>query len=358
MNDFLMDVLGFFIGALFFSIPIYAIVKFILVIFDFKKRINKIFDAIVEFFGVFGLTFLFFLFEFQTENNCCFRSAAFSPEHRESILVVIVFCMLVFYITQNRKQIAPPLLELLYNTILVLGVTLNIILFFHIEELVNIGNLTIACFFLIRLIQNYKLIKKSIDLEVATDSKINGMAMFILKQNVWIQYPMLLILCVPILVLIESFLLLIGQQPDSMIKVFTETYKHGFSQWDYKCDNIDCGGHYLCSVAALGHPRIVKPIRYGHRHGGVIICNRQLLISNAFEEVIQDRFPKIHSIIRRHYDKVGEQVRSHYHLFSIAWISDLVYILMKPLEWVFLITLYLVERHPESKIASQYIKKI
>ena len=32
------------------------------------------------------------------------------------------------------------------------------------------------------------------------------------------------------------------------------------------------------------------------------------------------------------------------------WIADLVYLLMKPLEWFFVIVLYLTEVHPEDRI--------
>ena len=38
-----------------------------------------------------------------------------------------------------------------------------------------------------------------------------------------------------------------------------------------------------------------------------------------------------------------------------AFAADVVYILMKPLEWVFVIALYLIEEKPEDKIASQYL---
>ena len=34
--------------------------------------------------------------------------------------------------------------------------------------------------------------------------------------------------------------------------------------------------------------------------------------------------------------------------------ADIVYILMKPLEWAFLIFLYLVDLHPEERIGRQY----
>ena len=34
---------------------------------------------------------------------------------------------------------------------------------------------------------------------------------------------------------------------------------------------------------------------------------------------------------------------------------DVIYYLMKPLEWIFLLVLYLVDRKPENRIALQYI---
>ncbi len=37
--------------------------------------------------------------------------------------------------------------------------------------------------------------------------------------------------------------------------------------------------------------------------------------------------------------------------------ADLIYFLMKPLEWLFLIVLYLVDANPENRIALQYTGK-
>ncbi|GAO42672.1 hypothetical protein FPE01S_01_16870 [Flavihumibacter petaseus NBRC 106054] len=152
-------------------------------------------------------------------------------------------------------------------------------------------------------------------------------------------------------------LLLFGQQPDSFIRAFTDTYKHGLSQWDYQCDNVECGGHYLCSVAAKGHPGIVKPVRRGVRNGNPILCNRQLLISNAFEELIQEKLPFLHRPIRHHYNKVGDVIHRYYGIFNIRVVADIVYILMKPLEWLFLLTLYTFDRKPENRIARQYLSR-
>ena len=123
------------------------------------------------------------------------------------------------------------------------------------------------------------------------------------------------------------------------------------------CDNVQCGGHYLCSVAANGHKEVVKPVRLGERNGGKIICNRQLLIANAFEELLQDKVPFIHQFIRKNYNKVGNLIHRHYGLFNNKYFSDFIYLLMKPLEWFFLAVLYCFDHNPENRIAKQYLSQ-
>jgi hypothetical protein len=108
-------------------------------------------------------------------------------------------------------------------------------------------------------------------------------------------------------------------------------------------------------VAAKGHKKIVKPLRFGIRNGGKIICNRQLLISNAFEDLMQEKFPSLHKVIRKHYNKVGHFIHQHYNIFNIKIISDFIYLVMKPFEWFFLLILYTFDTKPENRIAKQYI---
>lgn len=110
-------------------------------------------------------------------------------------------------------------------------------------------------------------------------------------------------------------------------------------------------GHYLCTVAAGGHRKVVKPIRFGMRRGDRIIVNRQLCIANAFEELIRERLPRFHRRVRRFYDSHGYPVS---RLITEPWKADVVYLMMKPLEWVFLMVLYLVDAKPEERIARQY----
>jgi hypothetical protein len=110
-------------------------------------------------------------------------------------------------------------------------------------------------------------------------------------------------------------------------------------------------------VAAKGHPTLVKPFRTGVRAGKQIKCNRQLLVSNAFEELLEQRHPVLHRLIRSEYNRVGNLVHRYYGVFDKVWVADIIYLLMKPLEGIFIVVLYLCDRHPENRIAQQYLRR-
>lgn len=157
----------------------------------------------------------------------------------------------------------------------------------------------------------------------------------------------------PLLGILIGFLILFGQTPDAVIKAFTETSDWNLSQ-RVAPQNIYYDEHYLCTVAAGGHKRIVKPKRLGVRHGHQVIVNRQLCVANAFEQVLEERTPAFHRAVRRFYDTYGFPVA---RLIHSKYTADLIYFLMKPLEWIFLIVLYLTDANPESRIAIQYTGK-
>lgn len=162
------------------------------------------------------------------------------------------------------------------------------------------------------------------------------------------------LLALPTLALVVLILMLFGQQPDSMIKAWTNTADWAFSQ-KIPPQNLIIDEHYLCTVAAGGHEKVVKPQRMGVRHGHPVIVNRQLCIANAFEQVLEEKTPRFHRFLRRNYDRYGYPFAKH---IKKKWAMDLIYYLMKPLEWIFLLVLYLVDRKPENRIAMQYIKPI
>lgn len=157
----------------------------------------------------------------------------------------------------------------------------------------------------------------------------------------------------PVLGILTIILLLFGQQPDSVILAFTKT-----SDWilsgEIAPPPVAYDTHYLCTVSLRGHKKLVKPTRYGLRRGEKIVVNRQLCVANAFEQLIEERTPRFHRAVRKFYDTYGYPISKH---INNAWSADVVYILMKPLEWIFVFVLYLCDERPEDRICSQYLSK-
>lgn len=156
----------------------------------------------------------------------------------------------------------------------------------------------------------------------------------------------------PLLGILIAILVLFGQAPDSVIRAWTETSGWNLSR-RVAPQNVHYDEHYLCTVAAGGHRKIVKPLRLGMRHGHEVIVNRQLCVANAFEQVLEERTPRFHRALRNFYDKYGFPVA---RCIRSPYAADLIYYLMKPLEWFFLAVLYLTDVHPEDRIAVQYMK--
>ena len=158
------------------------------------------------------------------------------------------------------------------------------------------------------------------------------------------------LLILPVILVFEVIYIILGQGADGFIKAFTETADWTFSQ-QTPPPPVDYEGHYLCTVAAGGHRKVVKPLRFGIRRGERIVVNRQLLIANAFEDMIKERFPGFHRSVRSFYDKHGYPISRH---ITTQLRADIVYILMKPLELIFITALYLFDTEPENRIAVQY----
>lgn len=153
-----------------------------------------------------------------------------------------------------------------------------------------------------------------------------------------------------VIALIEVVFVLLGQGLDAPIKAFTDTADWTFSK-QTPPPPVDYDGHYLCTVAAGGHRRVVKPIRLGTRRNETIVVNRQLCIANAFEELIQEKTPRFHKKLRDFYDTHGYPLSRK---ITTPTRADFIYIIMKPLEWIFLIVLYAFDLRPEQRISRQY----
>ena len=156
---------------------------------------------------------------------------------------------------------------------------------------------------------------------------------------------------VPVLGILVMLLCLFGQQPDGMILAFTQTSDWILSK-EIAPPPVAYDTHYLCTVSLRGHRKLVKPIRYGIRRGEKIVVNRQLCVANAFEQLMEERWPRFHRAVRTFYDTYGYPISRH---INHALIADVVYLLMKPLEWIFVAVLYLFDENPETRIHRQYL---
>lgn len=278
-----------------------------------------------------------------------------SPIWISSIPTVVFLCLigiagyLVLAFTRAKKT--PPLVTVLAISALYIGVFECVIWSIQVYK---------EAFLLIVLPINSIIISARLIREKAFEFKDegneepqnnSGLVGWINRELGSGRFPVwALVLAFPLLGAAIGILVLFGQSPDNIIKGYTETADWTFSQ---QIAPPGYDNHYLCTVAAQGHKRLVKPQRIGVRHGRKTIVNRQLCIANAFEQVSEERTPKLHKAIRSFYDDHGFPLSK---LIKTKATADFVYIVMKPLEWFFLITLYLFTANPEERISRQYRK--
>lgn len=279
--------------------------------------------------------------------------------------VITAFFSYVFLRIRNIKK-TPPLLAVFSISGLYLGIAISVLWLVQVWG-INGFNLFLGLLALNFLLILIKVIKEVITMwnepiegtgEIESVSENMGASSWRIKFNAILQnsknWPLLaFITLLPLLGFVMICLILFGRGSESIYKVWTETADWNLSQ-KVAPPNEFYDQHYLCTVAAGGHPKIVKPLRLGTRGDRTIIVNRQLCIANAFEQVLEERLPRIHKRIRNFYDAYGYPISRH---INSAWSADVVYILMKPLEWIFLIILYLTDINPESRIAKQYVYK-
>ena len=350
--------------VLFLPLGLVYLLVFVFVIADFIYYVTSGRRKVVLKWPVMGYIVVLFtglmpLFsDLGVTNDCCGGWAFLSPSHRLSVYVVLALGTYAYFYCAHRTKLASPVMEIIVNCLLLTEVVLYIFFCIQMDEtwLWLICPLPAILLFVMILAKNHQRVMEEIEREPPLSA--NGVVQFcwfLLQQKAWTKFPALLVLCLPLLVCVAAILLLFGQKPDSLVRAFTDTYKQGLSQLDIDCNKVVCGGHFLCTIAAKGHPGLVRPVRAGIRGGAPIKCSRQLLIANAFEEWLEQHMPALHRPVRRLYDHVGSCLHRHYGVFDRKWVSDLVYLLMKPLEWIFLLTLYMVDRRPENRIAQQYM---
>lgn len=281
----------------------------------------------------------------------------FNPEFKVGAIVIVIMFfagMTILYLTDVNKT--PPLITSVAISTLYIGSVYSVIWTIHIMS-VNLLDVMLLLLPVNTVLISLRLIIRKTGEYMPNPrrmSKIEGSPFLSKMQEIKMKSAYIpifgLILVIPVIGIMVVVLVLFGQAPDAAIKAFTETSDFLLST-KVSPQNLYQDEHYLCTVAAGGDRKLVKPIRRGLRHGHEVIVNRQLQVANAFEEELMIHTPKLHRKVRDFYDTYGFPVAK---AIKKNWIADLVYFLMKPLEYLFAIVLYAVEVHPEDRIAMQY----
>ena len=290
------------------------------------------------------------IYDYQNHNALSLKYASvFEPV---LILGIIGFLILLF----GSEHGLPPLVSIFSIASLILFNVLQII--FFIQLIPHSTTLFFFVYHIQMLVISASLIRRHVRGQVEAakeksmdESRKKYKRRFYALMSKVSRYNLLIFTAlIFIIAVLEILFVLCGQSIDAPIKAFTNTADWTFSQQTPPPPMI-YDSHYLCTVAAGGHRKVVKPLRYGTRLGETIIVNRQLCVANAFEELIKEKMPRFHKTVRTGYDKYGYPVSKH---ITTPLRADIVYFAMKPLEWIFVFVLYLFDKDPEKRISRQY----
>ncbi len=369
---------------------IVIVLPFLLIALDIisaiKKKERPIFELLAFFVGSIYTILAFILWDAPdyTRSLNVYGSAhvhePFAVLHMPAIMIFAVWGFLSYLILKFTRKKLPPLVEVLLLAGLYVGCGLSIVWLFqlicgarpeiHVEipgwkpglwensfDLIIVLCLCVVP--ILFLIHAIHLLMRLVKEKAEKQAGLQYQNLLLQKINQWLLQSVNLfwvafLALVPVLGILVMLLCLFGQQPDSIILAFTQTSDWILSK-EIAPPPVAYDTHYLCTVSLRGHRRLVKPIRFGMRRGEKIVVNRQLCVANAFEQLIEERAPKFHRAVRRFYDTYGYPISRH---INHAWSADIVYLMMKPLEWFFVAVLYLFDEKPENRICSQYLPKM
>lgn len=363
-----MAILYIIIAFICLIVPLILTILNIINLFKKKKIKENLIDILTFTLGIILTGLLYFMCAFEDYNVALRLGGGEIDVHSPiaswsypTILAIFLLGIISYSLIRIRKLKLPPLVIVgamsgificsIYMIIFMVQLSNNIMSYFLFPYLIIFPINYILCSIRaeIEIMKIYK--EKNIKAKEYNSKFLNKCSKLLYDIDNW---PIIaIIFSIPLIAILICVLVLFGQRPDEAIKAFLET-----SDWTLSTKvsppPVTYDGHYLCTVSLRGHKNIVKPIRMGIRRGEKIIVNRQLCVANAFEDLIQERTPKFHHFVRYIYDKYGYPLSKH---INTAIQADVTYILMKPLEWIFLLVLYMFDEKPENRIATQYIGK-
>lgn len=366
-----MEIISIFIVFILFTTPAALIILDI--VFFAQKKERPFFELTAFFIGTIYMALAFFVWDlpaYQYSINLYGFAHIHEPFNRQYYIAIFIFAawgFFSYFILKFSRKILPPLLEVILMGGVYVGLGLSSVWIFQLicgarpegASMDEMDAFVILCLcivpglFIIHVVQMMICLIKE---KAGRQEELQYKNPVLQALNIWFLkganlFFAAFIVVLPILGILSMLLTLFGQQPDSIILAFTQTSDWILSK-EIAPPPIAEDVHYLCTVSLRGHKRLVKPIRYGMRRGEKIVVNRQLCVANAFEQLLMEKTPRFHKKVRHFYDTYGYPVSRH---INHAWSADITYLIMKPLEWVFLIVLYLFDEKPENRICSQYL---
>ncbi len=348
----------------FFIVPFRLTYRNAASLFGKLKKNEKANDIITIFYGLFctsvllGVTINFSGADYDKAIYPGYVHSELNSQYGDTIGIIILLAyigLLILCLCKPEKL--PPLVSAVSIAVLVPGAVAGVFMYIQYAEYFQLIHIMLYLYFLNLILIAVRRVKFHITehVRIINERQTVFRNKFAFRLNkimskISTMTAFCFLLVFPIAALLEVIFILCGQGPDGFIKAFTMT-----ADWTFSTQTppppIEYEGHYLCTVAAGGHKKVVKPLRYGKRLGSKIVVNRQLLTANAFEDMIKEKLPHFHRIVRGFYDKYGYPVSK---CITTPLRADIVYILMKPFEYIFIFALYLFDSNPENRIAVQY----
>lgn len=357
-------ILSFIILFLLLILPFILTLFNIINLFKKKKIKENIIDILTFVLGIGYTILLYFILGFKDYQEVLRIGGGEMEFHAPiaswsmpTVIAILILGVFSYFLIRRKKLNLPPLIIVLsmsgvfvcsiYMIIFMIQISMHNPGLTSLFYLFPINYMLCSIRAIISCMNNYK--EKNLEPKEYNNKLLNMCNKMLYDIDNW--SILAIIFAIPLVIILICILMLFGQRPDEAIKAFLETSDWRLSQ-KISPPSVTYDAHYLCTVSLRGHKKIVKPIRMGIRRGEKIVVNRQLCVANAFEDLIKERTPRFHHFIRYIYDKYGYPLSKH---INTAIQADITYILMKPLEWIFLLILYLFDVKPENRIATQYI---
>lgn len=287
-----------------------------------------------------------------------------------NVLALLLFQLLTFtlyFISRKYKYKLGPLFIAVVPALLFLSTIVALVELIHLALLfficITIGWITVILPFAVLSYYGLLLVSMFMVCEAIAILKMNrtsnrdqlpqwmqtAAAHFYFSNNLLVQ-----IIMFPIVTFLVHIVtsLLFKYKYSPIIDAFTECTDGFISEGGHIMGTG--GSEYLVTIAGYGHKDLVKPLFVGYRNGHRIMVNRQLQVCNAFEQIMEENIPTIHKRLRRFYDNLQIPIEKWKHRKVLA---NVLYLVFLPLEKIFLLVLYMVDKNPELRIQSQYRKE-